>query len=226
MSTKRIKPSAEFTAFLVQQPEYRDLCDRFTSAHPDHLCESTTRPVVSLSDFIDDLNKNKDGTYTFIRVLNAQDRESFVAILSTDPQLMTDVYHSKSIKLVDWSRIMGSLPNVHDYRVHRQAYYREIVGDLPIPKYDGTISMAAHAVVEYAFYIRQSIQPTEYTGFAKHVIDFVTNIKQPFSPNTSAYILIVNGRMKRFDIRTMSVSYYDGSSERRGQVYRVPPVVF
>ncbi len=80
---------------------------------------------IELNELIDDMNDSKD-CYSFIHVLDKNDRNKFVACLNK--KMYNDIYKNKSIKLGIFVNIMKTIDLDNNYIIYRRAYEGETIG--------------------------------------------------------------------------------------------------
>ncbi len=84
---------------------------------------------IELNELIDDINDSKN-YYSFIHVLDKNDRNKFVACLNK--KMYNDIYKNKSIKLSIFVNIMKTIDLDNNYIIYRRAYEGENIGKMNI----------------------------------------------------------------------------------------------
>ncbi len=89
---------------------------------PEIIPERKNVIYVTLQELVDDINQSPDG-YCFIRVLEKEDRGSFLRRLREDEYV--DIYQRKAIKLSVWLSVMSVMRLSIKHAVYRRAYWGE-----------------------------------------------------------------------------------------------------
>ena len=84
--------------------------------------------MTTLSQLLNDINNSKEHEYSFIRVLNKDDRSKF---MSNVPEThYNDIYITKKIPLKLWINIIHAIKSNSDYIIYRNGYDTENKGKL------------------------------------------------------------------------------------------------